>query len=115
MEFKLNKQREALHFKTPISSERSWILGLTSLVVYNSIFNLTEKNNKLELYTQHLDSEFPFNELKDKVAEALGLSDISIEEKENEIYGPNIIKTYIKLSTENSQNDGCYIFLLIFI
>ena len=42
----------------------------------------------------------------------LGLSDITIEDLEHKKYGPNIIKTYRKLSTEKSQTDGYYILLL---
>ena len=43
----------------------------------------------------------------------LGLSDITIEDLEHEKYGPNIIKTYRKLSTEKSQTHGYYILLLL--
>ena len=91
------------------------MIGLISLEVYNSIFNITEKINKFELYTEHLDSELSFTELKDKVAEAPGLTDISIKDLEHEIYGPNNIKSYGKLSTEKSQTDGYYILLLNYI
>ena len=38
--------------------------GLTSLEVYISIFNITEENNKFELYTDTFD-EFYFEQLKD--------------------------------------------------
>ena len=44
VEFKLNKSREIFHFKPPISIERSWMMGLTSLESYNSIFMETEEN-----------------------------------------------------------------------
>ena len=49
LEFKLTQLRESFHFKTLISIEGSWMIGLTSLDVYNSIFNITDKNNKFEL------------------------------------------------------------------
>ena len=49
--------------------------------------------------------------MKDKVAEVLGLSDISPEDLEHEIYGQDNIKIYRKLSTEKSQTDR-YSFLL---
>ena len=39
------------------------MIGLTSLEIYNSIFNLSEENNKFELYTDFFD-EFSFAELK---------------------------------------------------
>ena len=62
LEFKLTKQRETFAFKPPIQIEGSWMLGLTSLEVYNSIFYITEENNNFELYTQPLDSEFSLTE-----------------------------------------------------
>ena len=70
------------------------MIGLTGLGVYNSIYNITEENNKIELHTEPLDSDFSFTELEDKVAEVHGLSLISPEEVQYELYGPDIIKTY---------------------
>ena len=76
--------------------------GLTNLEVYKSIFDITEENNKFEFYTQPLDSEFLFTDLKDKVAEALGLSDFSMEDLEPETHRPDIIITFRNLSIEKS-------------
>ena len=64
------------------------------------------------LYTDPFDSEFSFNELKDKIAEVLGLSDIINKDLEHEICSPNIYKTYRKLSTAKSLTDGYYIILI---
>ena len=50
LEFKLTKPKETFHFKPPIQVERDWMIGLTDLEVYNSIFIITEENNKFELY-----------------------------------------------------------------
>ena len=60
------------------------MLGLTSLEVYNSIFKITEEKNKFELNTDPLDSELSYTELKDKVAEILGLSDFSSKDLSHE-------------------------------
>ena len=45
MEFKLNKPRETFHFNPPISVEEgsSGMVGLKSLELCNSVFNMTEK------------------------------------------------------------------------
>ena len=91
LEFKIIKPREMFHFNPPNEIEDNWMIGLTSLEVYNSIFNITEEINKFKLYSDPFDSEFSLTELKDKVAEVLGLSDISIKNLEHEICGPNII------------------------
>ena len=78
-------------------------------------FKITEENNKLGLYTGYLEDEFPYTQLKDKVTEVLGLSDISSEKLNHEISGPIIIETYRKLSTEESQTDGCHILLMDYV
>ena len=48
--FKMNKSRETFHFKPPIQFKGDWMLGLKDLGVYKSLFNITEHNNKFELY-----------------------------------------------------------------
>ena len=87
------------------------MLRLLSSEVYNYIFNITERNNKLELYTRYLDYEFSYSQIRDRIAEILGLSDISSEELEHETFGPKVIEIYRKLSIERRQTDGYYTFL----
>ena len=43
------KPREILHFTPPIHNKGEWMLGLTDIEVYNSLFNITKHNNKFEL------------------------------------------------------------------
>ena len=50
LEFKMNKPRQIFHFNPPIQIQGFWMVGLAGLEVYNSIFNITERNNKFELY-----------------------------------------------------------------
>ena len=50
LEIKLNKSRKTFRFNPPIPIEDSWMIGLTNLEVYNYIFNITEENNKFELF-----------------------------------------------------------------
>ena len=54
----MSKPRQSFPFNTPIQINGDWILGLVDLEVYNSVFNMTEKNNKFDLYTDTFD-EFP--------------------------------------------------------
>ena len=56
LEFKPNKSRETFHFQPLISIEVSWMIGLTSLEVYNSIFNITGENNNFKQY-KNLDQD----------------------------------------------------------
>ena len=56
-EFKLTKPRESFSFKPScnLSLESNRNIGLTSLGVYNSLLNITEQNNKFDLYTNIFD------------------------------------------------------------
>ena len=64
LEFKPTKSRETFHFNPPIQNKGDWMIRLISLEDYNSISNLTEENNKFELYTDNFESDFSFNELR---------------------------------------------------
>ena len=46
----MTKSRETFHFKPPIQVNGNWMIGLVDLEVYNSIFNITNENNKLQIY-----------------------------------------------------------------
>ena len=50
LEFKIIKPRETFQFNPPFQIKGDWMIGLTSLEVYVSIFRLTEHNKKVELY-----------------------------------------------------------------
>ena len=82
MEYKCTKPGETSSHKPPISINGSWMLRITCLGLYNSLFIITEENNKFELYTYTFDEddEFSFAQLKDGVAVVLGLSNISSQE-----------------------------------
>ena len=67
------------------------MLGLIDLEVYNSIFNITNKNEKFEFYTDTFD-EFSFEELKDEVEEILNIPNITNDHLKDETLGPQIIK-----------------------
>ena len=105
LKFRLNKSRITFHFNPPISIERSWRTGLTSLEIYNSIFNITQQNIKFELYTDTFD-EFPFPELKDELEETLSISDITPQHLQHEKIDPRIIETYKKFRSKKSITDG---------
>ena len=111
LEFKMNKSKETIRFKPPISIEGSWMIGLTDLEVYNSIFNITEENNKFEIY-RDTSNKFGFLELKDELEEIHNISHITIEHLDDEIIGRRIIDEYIKLSNEKKNSDGYMILLL---
>ena len=49
LEFKMNKQKESFSFDIPLELPEQWIMGVTSLEVYNTVYKITEKNNKLKI------------------------------------------------------------------
>ena len=112
LEYKLTKPRETFHFNPPISIQGSWMLGLTSLEIYYSIFNITE-NNKFELYTDTID-EFFFIELRDAFEEILNISDIAPYHQQHEKIGPRIVEVYRKLKLEKSTTDAYIILSMAF-
>ena len=95
LEFKMIKPRETFHFKPPVSIEGKWMLGLTDLEVYNSIFNITEENNKFEIH-RDMSDKFGFLELKDEIEEILDISHITDDHLNDEKIGPRIIDEFRK-------------------
>ena len=100
LEFKMIKPRETFHFKPPIEIQGDWMVGLTNLEVYNSIFNITEENNKFELY-RDTSAKFGFVELKDELEDILNIPHIRNQHLDDEIIGPRITDEFIKPSNEN--------------
>ena len=113
LEFKMNKPRETFHFKPPIQVEGDWMIGLTDLEIYNSIFNIKEENNKFELY------KFPdekaggvtYEKVRDEIEKDLDIEDITAEDLQDDTIGPIIIKEYKKQVTKR-MNDEQYMNIL---
>ena len=49
LEFEINKQKESFSFDIPLELPEKWILGVTSLEVYNSVYNISNKNNSFQI------------------------------------------------------------------
>ena len=94
--------KEKFHFKPPIQVKGDWMIGITDLEIYNSIFNITQETNKFELYRDS-SNKFGFLELKDELEEILNISHITNEHLDDGVLGPRIIDEYIKLSTEKKK------------
>ena len=73
------KPRKTFHFKPPFQINGNWMIGLTDLEVYNSIFNITEESNNLQIY------KFPdekvggisYLKVRDEIERDLDISDIT--------------------------------------
>ena len=111
LEFKMIKSRETFHFSEPIQIQGNWMIGLTDLEVYISIFNITEENNKFEIY-RDVPTKFQFLDLKDELEEILGIQHITREHLLDDEIASRIIDEYHKLSHEKKNSDGYTILLL---
>ena len=111
LEFKMNKSRETFHFKPSIQVKENWMLGLVDLEVYNSIFNITEENNKFEIY-RDTPTKLHFLDLKDELEEILGIPRIIRDHLLDDETASRIIDEYHKLSQEKKNSDGYTILLL---
>ena len=49
LEFKITKLKESFSFDVPLQLNEKWMMGVTSLEVYNTVYNITNSNNKLEI------------------------------------------------------------------
>ena len=111
LEFKMTKPRETFHFKPPIQFKDDWMLGLVDIEIYNSIFNITEENNKFEIY-RDIPTKFQFLDLKGELEEVLGIPHITREHLLDDETASRIIDEYHKLSHEKKNSDGYTILLL---
>ena len=111
LEFKMIESRETFHFKPSIQVTEKWMLGLVDLEVYNSIFNITEENNKFEIY-RDIPTKFQFLDLKDELEEIPGIPHITREHLLDDETASRIIDEYHKLSQEKKNSDGYTILLL---
>ena len=113
LEFKMIKPKETFHFRTPIQVKGDWMIGLVDLEVYNSIFNITEENNKLEIY------KFPdekaggvtYEKVRDEIERDLDIEDITATDLQDDIIAPIIIEEYKKQVTKR-MNDEQYMNIL---
>ena len=53
LEFKLTKQQESFSFGVPLLLNEQWSMGVTSLEVYYTVYNITPVNNKLQIVLTH--------------------------------------------------------------
>ena len=116
LEFKMVKSRKTFHFKPPIQIKGDWMIGLTDLEVYNSIFNIAEENNKFELYKFPDDkiSGVTYEKVKGEIERDLDISDITPEDLQDDIIGPIIIEEYREQVTKRMNDEQYMIILAIY-
>ena len=108
LEFKMTKPRETFHFKTPFQIKGDSMIGLTDLGVYNSIYNITEENNKFELYKfpDEKAGGISYTKVRDEIEKDLDIEDITAADLQDDIIAPINIKEYNEQVTKRMNDDG---------
>ena len=107
LEFKMNKSRETFHFKPPLQVKGDWMIGLTDLEVYNSIFNITEENNKFAVYKfpDEKSGGVTYTKVRDEIEKDLDIENITATDLQDDIIGPIIIEEYKKQVTKRMKDE----------
>ena len=109
----MTKPRETFHFNPPIQVKEDGMLGLTDLEVYNSIFNMTEENNKLQIYKYRDEKSggVSYETARNEIDGGLVISVNSDIDLQDDTIGPNIIEKY-KEQTSKRMEDEQYMRIL---
>ena len=107
LEFKKIKPSETFRFNPPIQTEGDWMIGLTGLEVYNSIFNVTEENNKFKVckFPDEKSGGVSYIKVRDEIEKDLDISDNTASDLEDDIIGPNIIEECRNQVTKRMKDD----------
>ena len=83
------------------------MIGLTDLEVYNSFFNLTEENNKFELYNfpEEKAGGISYTKVRDEIEKDLDVSDITASDLQDDIIGPIVIEEYKEQVTKRMKDE----------
>ena len=84
------------------------MIGLIELEAYNSIFNITEQNNKLQLYKfpDEKDGGVSNEKVRDEIEKDLDISDITAADIQDDIIAPIIIEEYREKETKRMEDVG---------
>ena len=104
----MSKPRETILFNPPIQIKGDWMIGLTSLEIYNYIFNITEENKKFELYNfpDEKPGGVPYEKVRDEIEKDLDISDITAIDSQDDIRAPITIEEYREQVTKRMKDVG---------
>ena len=107
------KPRVTFHFNPPFEVKENWMLGLVGLELYNSILNITEKNNKFDLY-KFPDSKIggiSYEKVRDEIGKDLDISDFTAADLQDDITAPIVIEEHKEQVTKRMK-DGQFLSVL---
>ena len=101
------KPRETFQFKPPFQVKGDWMIGLTNLEVYSSIFKITEENTKFELhkFPDEKSGGVTYEKVKNEIEKDLDIEDITAADLHDEIIGPIIIEEYKEQVTKGMKDE----------
>ena len=107
MKFNLTKSSETFFLNPPIQIKGDWMIGLTSLEIYNSIFNITEQNNNFEFYNfpDSKNGGVSYDKVRDEIETDFDISEITATNLQDEKIGPIIIEEYREQVSKRMKND----------
>ena len=108
LEFKMTKSKETFHFNPPLEIRDNWMIGLMDLEIYNSTFNITEENNKFELYKfpDEKSGGISYIKVRDEIERDLGIEDVTAADLQDDIIAPIIIEEYKEQVTKRMKDWG---------
>ena len=98
----LIEQKRTISFDVPLHSNKKWIKGVTSLEVYNTVYNITEKNNKLQILLKY--KQLHALELDTGVVPNIKLLFETYDFENNKLYYEFIEKANIFLTTSYKKS-----------
>ena len=103
LELKMTKQKESFSFDVPLILNEKWMMGVTSLEVYNTVYNITNSNNKIEiiLNEQQLEEHRVDTELVSNIRKLYETSDDKFIEKTNTLITDSYSKKKKKLTRKD--------------
>ena len=107
IEIKMIKPKQTFHFKSSIQVKGDWMIGLTDLEVYNSIFNITEENNNFKLYKfpDEKAGGITYEKVRDEIERDLDIEDITAADVQDDIIGPIFIEEYREQVTKRMEDE----------
>ena len=116
LEYKMNKPSETFHFEPPVPIKGKWMIGLRDLEVYNSNFNITEENNKFELYIfpDEKIGGVSYTKVRDEIEKDLGISDTTPPGLQDDIIAPNVFQEYRERVTKIMKADKYVYFIWLY-
>ena len=108
LEFEIIKPRGTVHFKPPIQVKGVWMIRLTDLDVYKSIFNITEQSNFFEpyIFSDGKSGGVSYEKVRDEIEKDLVISDITATVLQDDIIAPIVIEEYREQVTKRMKDLG---------